>query len=261
MGGAACIAAPDVHGRCRRGDDLQGEEVPGALEGKRGAHGVDRAHRPGSESGQLAPRRDGFFLQRAGFDDGQGDRFVTSGAAAPLPTSILYAAPFLICKPLADWHSYLQGKGKHAAPGRAAEEASSTRAPRSCPHYFTHTTDKLDLPTEGTVNVGAFTAYGDKTTVAKRATQFWGGDHRPFRDGDGNPIGDPQTTAEEEKLKTEIGAEDATAGALAETSLRLGVRLDFLLALTFALGLWEWKTWEVWGGALFWRACFSYLLL
>ena len=158
---------------------------------------------------------------------------------------------------------YLQGKAEQAAAsGGAAEEASSTGgAPRGCPHYFIHATNKLERPAEGTVNVGAFTAYGDKTTVAKRATKFWGGDHRPFRDGDGNPIGDPQTTAKEEKLKTEIGAEDATAGALAETSLRLGVRLDFLLALTFALGLWEWKTWEVWGGALFWRACFSYLLL
>ena len=127
--------------------------------------------------------------------------------------------------------------------------------------HFIHATDKLERPAEGTVDAGAFTAYGDKATVAKRATQFWGGDHRPFRDSDGNPIGDPQTTAEEEKLKTEIGAEDATAGALAETSLRLGVRLDFLLRLTFALGLWEWKTWEVWGCALLWRVCFSFFLL
>ena len=153
---------------------------------------------------------------------------------------------------------YLQGKGEQpAASGGAAEEASSTgAAPRGCPNHFIHPTDKLERPAEGTVDVGAFTAYGDKKTVAKRATQFWGGDDKPFRDGDGNPIEDPQIIAEEEKLKAEVEAEDAAAGAGAETSHRLGVRLDFLLALTFALGMWDWKTWEVWGRALLWRVCF-----
>jgi len=39
----------------------------------------------------------------------------------------------------------------------------------------------------------------------------------------------------------------ATAGtqAHAEMLRRCGVRLDFLLLLTFQLNLWEWKTWEI----------------
>ena len=157
---------------------------------------------------------------------------------------------------------YLQGKAEQAAAsGGAAEEASSTGgAPRGCPHYFIHATDKLELPAEGTVDAGAFKVYGDKTIEAKRPIKFWGGDTKPWRRDDDSPETDPQIIAEEEKRKAEVEAEDAAAGAGAETSHRLGVRLDFLLALTFALGMWDWKTWEVWGRALLWRVCFLLLL-
>ena len=51
---------------------------------------------------------------------------------------------------------------------------------------------------------------------------------------------------EKHKLDAEAADED-TAGmpAHAEKLRGCGVRIDFLLALTFALDMWEWKTWEV----------------
>ena len=54
--------------------------------------------------------------------------------------------------------------------------------------------------------------------------------------------------ASEEQHKLAAEAEDQpTAGtpAHAEKLRSCGVRVDFLLALTFALDMWEWKTWEV----------------
>ena len=52
----------------------------------------------------------------------------------------------------------------------------------------------------------------------------------------------------EEHLKAKAETEDqVTAGTPAHaTMLRCcGMRIDFLLALTFVLNIWEWTTWEV----------------
>ena len=45
--------------------------------------------------------------------------------------------------------------------------------------------------------------------------------------------------------ETAAEAEDASAGWDAGLLHSCGVRADYLLAMTFALGLWEWQTWEV----------------
>ena len=54
-------------------------------------------------------------------------------------------------------------------------------------------------------------------------------------------------TSEEEHKRT-IEAEDKPTVDMSVHAEKLrgcGVRVDFLLALTFTLDLWEWKTWEV----------------
>ena len=54
--------------------------------------------------------------------------------------------------------------------------------------------------------------------------------------------------ASEEQHRLAAEAEDQPTGgtpAHAEKLRSCGVRVDFLLALTFALDMWEWKTWEV----------------
>ena len=59
---------------------------------------------------------------------------------------------------------------------------------------------------------------------------------------------DSAVIASEEERKLDAEADDAeTAGtpSHAEKLRGYGMRVDFLLALTFALELWEWKTWEV----------------
>ena len=74
---------------------------------------------------------------------------------------------------------------------------------------------------------------------------------------DDTVVTDQDVIASEEKQKVKAEAEDdpATAGtpahvttqrpAHAEKLRDRGVRIDFLLSLTFVLNLWEWKTWEV----------------
>jgi hypothetical protein len=59
------------------------------------------------------------------------------------------------------------------------------------------------------------------------------------------PIKDLSVIAREEKRKAAAEAEDEAAGENAETLRARGVRVDWLLAMSFALDLWNWKTWEV----------------
>ena len=63
-----------------------------------------------------------------------------------------------------------------------------------------------------------------------------------------SPVVDLAVIGSEEQHKAGAEADDqATAGtpAHAERLRCCGVRVDFLLAITFALNMWEWKTWEV----------------
>ena len=80
---------------------------------------------------------------------------------------------------------------------------------------------------------------------AKEDAQYWGGDPMPWRDGSNKPITDPAVVAREAARKAAAEGEDAALGWDAEALRGRGVRVDWLLALTFALDLWGWKTWEV----------------
>jgi hypothetical protein len=121
-----------------------------------------------------------------------------------------------------------------------------------------HGVDELERPThidDGLLST--LTAYADKTTTATHDYKYWGGDPRPWRNGDNTPITDPDVilAEEEHKLAAEMEDDLETAGTEGHATkkrpdhaLKLrccGIRIDFLLALTFALGMWDWKTWEV----------------
>ena len=94
-----------------------------------------------------------------------------------------------------------------------------------------------------------FILYATKAEVAVHGFEYWGGADQPWRHGLGKePVTDPGVIASEEQHKLVAEADDQpTAGTPAHAAkLRgCGVRVDFLLALTFALNMWEWKTWEV----------------
>ena len=124
----------------------------------------------------------------------------------------------------------------------------------------THPMDRLCRPAHiDEVGVlGLFTVFDSKTTVAGNDYKYWGGAEDPWRNGvDDSPVTSATVIAAEEGLKLLAEADDdaSTAGtpahattprpAHAETLRGYGVRVDFLLALTFALELWEWRTWEV----------------
>ena len=105
-----------------------------------------------------------------------------------------------------------------------------------------------DLEYPDSIDPGVFSGLkvvAEKKQPAPESTQFWEGDPLPWRDGSGNPITDPGVIAKEEELKARAEAEDTANEWGAEKLRARGVRVDFLVALTMALDLWEWKTWEV----------------
>jgi hypothetical protein len=85
-----------------------------------------------------------------------------------------------------------------------------------------------------------------KGTPAERDFQYWAGAVPPWRDGGGGAVTDSATLAPEEAFKLEVEKDDARHASTEKLHAR-GVRVDWLLALTFALDLWEWKTSEVRG--------------
>ena len=93
-----------------------------------------------------------------------------------------------------------------------------------------------------------------KGTPAERDFQYWAGAVPPWRDGVGGAVTDPATLAPEEAFKLEVEEDDARHASTERLHAR-GVRVDWLLALTFALDLWEWDTKEVCGGRERKKAC------
>ena len=107
-------------------------------------------------------------------------------------------------------------------------------------------------------HLGSLMRYKPKQTAAIHDYKYWGGAEQPWRNGvDDTPVTEAAVIVWEYTLKLLAEADDdpLTAGTPAHATtprpshaekLRgYGVRVDFLLALTFALELWEWKTWEV----------------
>lgn len=80
---------------------------------------------------------------------------------------------------------------------------------------------------------------------AKEDVKYWEDAHPPWRDGHDAPITDPGVISREESCKLAAEGEDAAARWDAEALRCRGVRADWLLAITFELDLWDWKTWEV----------------
>ena len=97
--------------------------------------------------------------------------------------------------------------------------------------------------------LGPFMPCADKTKVAEHGYEYWGGANQPWRHGlDKSPVTDPSVIASEEQHKLAAEAQDQPTAGTPAHAVKLrgcGVRVDFLLALTFALDMWEWKTWEV----------------
>ena len=79
--------------------------------------------------------------------------------------------------------------------------------------------------------------------------EYWGADDQPLRNSlDKSPVTDPAVIASERQylLAAEAGDKATVSTPAHATKLRCcGMRIDFLLALTFALDMWEWETWEV----------------
>ena len=119
------------------------------------------------------------------------------------------------------------------------------------PPAGTHSADTLTKPTH--INTeemfGPFMRYTEKTEVAVHDYKYWGGADQPWRNGvDDSAVTDAAVIASEEEQKLAVESHDQpTAGMPAHAELLrcCGVRIDFLLALTFTLGLWDWETWEV----------------
>jgi len=84
-----------------------------------------------------------------------------------------------------------------------------------------------------------------KAVQATSVVKYWGGDPQPWRDGHDQPITDPAVIDEETVRKAEAETEDDAAGECAGSLRGRGVKIDFLLTLTFELDLWEWTTAEV----------------
>ena len=95
----------------------------------------------------------------------------------------------------------------------------------------------------------SFMHLAGKSTPAVNDYKYWAGADEPWRNGvDDTPVTNSAVIASEEQHKAEAEKEDQqTAGtpAHAEKLRCCGIRIDFLLGLTFALGMWDWKTWEV----------------
>ena len=88
-----------------------------------------------------------------------------------------------------------------------------------------------------------------KGKEAQNGYEFWGGDDQPWRKSvDKSPVTDPAVIESETQHKEEAETDDQATAETPDHATKLrrcGVRIDFLLALTFALDLWDWYTWEV----------------
>ena len=116
----------------------------------------------------------------------------------------------------------------------------------------THATGTLLRPAhldDEAALLGPFMPYADKTKVAEHGYEYWGGDDQPWRHAlDTSPVTDTSVIASEEqrKLAAEAADQDTAGTPTHVVKLRgCGVLIDFLLALTVALDMWEWQTWEV----------------
>jgi ankyrin repeat protein len=106
------------------------------------------------------------------------------------------------------------------------------------------------LGDEGSVVMEELRSIAERKEPAANDVKYWGGDPQPWRNGtDDSPVLDPDVIEREEVCKADAEADDLSwAPTTEEHADRLhqrGITADFLVYLTFACDLWEWKTWEV----------------
>ena len=172
----------------------------------------------------------------------------------------LLAPPALLLAALV-WRRSVSAKSRRAAVSQESSELCVERAARA--PTGTHATDELIRPAHiGAVGLGPLMRCDGKGTVAENDYKYWTGADQPWRSADDTAVTDPDVIVAEEQRKLAAEAEDqglplrvyslfkyfvSTKGtpAHAEKLRCYGVRVDFLLGLTFALDMWEWKTWEV----------------
>jgi hypothetical protein len=139
----------------------------------------------------------------------------------------------------------LGGWGDHSAWGRQFYFPSGPFPTGPVRRFWL--TNRLHIPTH--IDASIFQVLAPHVMEKNPAThdfKYFTGDPQPWRNGDDAPVFDPAVIRREEACKAEAEAEDAALGPDAdEVRTRRGIRVDFLLAMTFALGLFEWKTWEV----------------
>jgi len=84
----------------------------------------------------------------------------------------------------------------------------------------------------------------DKKVQAKHNVEMWGDNTvRIFRTGE--VVTDPDIIAFEHKCAAEAVAEDNAGGSAPERRVCRAFSIGFLVAMTFELNLWSWKTFEV----------------
>ena len=117
--------------------------------------------------------------------------------------------------------------------------------------YFA--TERISLAAVGHIDARCFdvlAVHAMDKSPAERDFKYWGGAEEPWRDGTTDAaITDPLVIAREEVAKRCAEAEDAARCSTVEAHGAmlhgLALRVDFVLAFTFTLNLWEWKTWEL----------------
>jgi hypothetical protein len=84
-------------------------------------------------------------------------------------------------------------------------------------------------------------------TPARTSFKYWTGDDHPWRNSSDEPVHDAGVIAAEEKHKAAAEHEDGQSSPeeWARDMNARGIRVDFLLALTRDLNLWDWETWQV----------------
>ena len=126
-----------------------------------------------------------------------------------------------------------------------------------CPFFATA---RIPLAAVGHIDSRCFdvlAVHSIDKSPAERDVKYWGGAknkdtgaEEPWRNGTTDaPITDPTVIAREEVAKRGAEAEDAarcpTVEAHGAMLHGLALRADFLVAFTFTLNTWSWRTWEV----------------
>jgi hypothetical protein len=123
-----------------------------------------------------------------------------------------------------------------------------------CPFFYKMTdffpVNHINNPSYDSIDISEVVSrlkcFADSKYPCPRDVVYWSGDNNPWKMGVFNePIVDQRLIEEEEEKKKEIELEDLQNSCGSSDLFSKGVSVTFLLALTFELDLWEWKTWEV----------------